>query len=209
MCGRFSLRASREALIEHFQLSQGFYMNARYNIAPGESIPLIKKPGKIEFLKWGFIPYFKMNEATQKGFINIRSETILEKPSFKKAFIKRRCLVPADGFYEWKKMQRVNQPFYIHLKNSSVFAFAGLWEGESFAILTRDSGEGLKQVHARMPVIIPSEYYNDWLNETTTLETINKCLMSISLELLEIYPVSPKMNNVSFDNPTCIYPLHA
>jgi putative SOS response-associated peptidase YedK len=209
MCGRFSLTTSSEALTEHFKLSRGIYAKPRYNISPGEVIPILKNPGELEFLKWGFIPHFKTSNEKQEGFINARSETVLDRPSFKTAFLKRRCLILVDGFYEWKNLPRIKQPFYIHRKDSSVFALAGIWEGETCAILTVEANELLMPVHPRMPVIIPPDKYNDWLKGSSAPEIAKALLTAYPSECLEIYPVTSKMNNANFESPACVYSLHS
>ena len=122
MCGRFSLTAEIEALTEYFQLTKRIFMKPRYNIAPSELIPVLKTRGELEFLRWGFLPAWQKRDDSNIGFINARSETLLEKPSFRDAFKKRRCLVIADGFYEWKKINRIKQPYYIRQQNHEPFA---------------------------------------------------------------------------------------
>lgn len=209
MCGRFSLTLDVAILNEYFKLKQSFCMRPRYNIAPSEMIPVLKQPSVVEFLRWGIIPQW--NSALNKpiNIINIRSETLLEKPTFGEAFKKRRCLIMADGFYEWKNIGRSKQPFYIRRQDKSPFAIAGIWEGESVAILTREASSLLLPIHARMPVIIPSTLHEQWLDPNTNQGQQIVPMLQINLATtFEFYPVSPKVNKVTFDSKECTLPLH-
>lgn len=206
MCGRFSLKTRKETLIKQFGVTQGFFLNPRYNIAPGENIPVIKQPGTVDFLRWGFIPSFRQQEEGERGFINIRAETISEKISFRQAFLNQRCLILADGYYEWKLIGRTKQPFYIHRRDNQPFAIAGLWARETCGIITQAASAEILRLHARMPVIFPVEAYRHWLDKKTPLSILNELLVPIE-QLFEIYPVTPQMNRVKFDSPLCIQPL--
>jgi len=207
MCGRFSLAVNSEDLIQHFQLQTGIFMKPRYNIAPQETVPVLKKLREIEFLRWGFIPFFKSTTPGETGFINIRSETVDEKPSFRQALLKGRCLIPASGYYEWKSVGRAKQPYYIKQKNTALFALAGLWERDTFGILTVASNSLLIPVHHRMPVILPLASYAEWMNPKTAVGRIKSLLVPSSSKILEMYPVSPKMNSANFEGPACIQSL--
>ena len=133
MCGRFALFASENDIIAHYRLSKGFSMRARYNIAPSQTIPVITHLGKqVEFFRWGFIPAWAKSKDTMDptipaGFINARWETLDEKPAFKKAFTAQRCLIPSNGFFEWRTISAKKQPYYIHLADQSLISFAGIW----------------------------------------------------------------------------------
>lgn len=209
MCGRFSLTASVEGLISHFGLTRSLYMSPRYNIAPQEMIPVIRNSKEVDFLKWGFKPNWFTDPQSEKGFINARSETILEKPSFKRAFEKRRCLIIADGYYEWKIIGRIKQPYYIKRKDSQVFAMAGIWEDESCAILTTDANALIAPFHDRMPVILTEKNYENWLNASSPIQSIIMPLLTPTLsETLQIYPVTTRVNNPNHDSPECIRSLH-
>lgn len=210
MCGRYALGVNAADLIQHFQLKTNLVMKPRYNIAPQEVVPVLKKSKEIDFLRWGFTSPFKAaaNAAeSSPGFINIRAETADEKPSFKQSLLQRRCLVPVTGYYEWKKIGRTKQPYYIKGKNLTLFALAGLWVGESFGILTVASNALLMPIHERMPVILPLESYEEWMHENSSLASIKKLLVTSASEHLEAYPVSPKMNYAGFDSELCIQPL--
>lgn len=207
MCGRFSLLAKTESLAQHFHLTNPIVMKPRYNIAPNEVVPVIKKWGEIDFLRWGYIPSFMFGKAGEKGFINIRSESVSEKPSFRHNFLKTRCIIPASGYYEWKPIGRVKQPYYIKNKDDSLFGFAGLWEGENFGILTVSANALLLPIHDRMPVILPSTLYAEWMNHKTPIEMLKNSLTAMVSERLEVYPVSPKMNQTRFEGHLCIESL--
>jgi len=205
MCGRFSLAVTHKSLTEHFNVKKGIFFESRYNIAPGELIPIIKIMGELEFLRWGFVPKFKANQEKEPGFINVRSETVLDKISFRQAFIRQRCLVMANGFYEWKKIGKTKQPFFVHQKDNTLFAMAGIWEGSTFGILTRAANPLIAPIHDRMPVIIPAEHYSAWLDVKTPMEKLSKLLLQpLSCEQFEVYPVSPKMNNARFESSLCV-----
>lgn len=206
MCGRFSLRTPKEVLINHFDITQGFSIKPRYNIAPGEPLPILKQLGTVDFARWGFIPPFKQQMDGEKGFINIRAETIDEKISFRQAFIAQRCLILADGYYEWKLIGRIKQPFYIHLKNNQPFAIAGIWANDTCGIITQAASTQILRLHARMPVILPVEAYSQWLDKKTPPAALKEWLASRDI-LFEIYPVTPQMNNAKFETPLCIQPL--
>lgn len=207
MCGRFSLISSAEILKNHFKLTQGLYMTPRYNIAPGQQIPIQIQAGSLEFYQWGLKPAWMWEKIQQKPFINVRAETILEKPLFKQSFAKRRCLIPSDGFFEWKTLGRFKQPYYIHRKDKRPFALAGIYENETVSIITTQANSLMQTVHERMPVIISEEHYNDWLNPG--LETSQAlALLTPSLsESWNLYPVSREVNRADFDNALCIKSL--
>lgn len=231
MCGRFALISSGEAIIEHFRLTQSFAMIPRYNICPGEVIPTIGSSGalrasglsgsltEINFLKWGFLPKWierkENNEngnhnGIHNGFINARAETIQTKPAFKDAFQKRRCLIIADGYYEWKPNGRTKQPFYIHRKDKRLFAMAGIYEkeNETCAILTTEANSLLSPLHPRMPVILSEEDYQVWLNPKSSLALITQILSRISLsDPFAFHPVSTKVNNPKTEGSQCILSL--
>lgn len=205
MCGRFSLTVSIEILTEYFNLKNSIVMKPRYNIAPSEPIPVIKVAGELEFLRWGFLPPFK-----NKGLhVNACSETLLEKPSFRQAFKLRRCLVLADGFYEWKPVGRIKQPYYISKRDKTPFAMAGIWEEDTVAIITRAATSELSSIHQRMPVIISKNVYNEWLNPKLDVkQNICPLLQGMVLDPWKIVPVSTKVNHAAFDHPDCIRSLH-
>ena len=186
----------------------------RYNVAPTQDIPALKSLGELSYLHWGLIPSWAKDAAIGNKMINARAETITEKASYKRAFQKRRCLIVSGGFYEWKQIVGgKKQPYFIHMKDGSAFAFAGLWETwkspqgeviESTTIITTDANDLLKEVHDRMPVIIPKESYETWLSPEATPENLIKLLKPYSSVEMEFYPVSTIVNKPSNDDPTCL-----
>lgn len=195
MCGRFTQRQPATRLRKEFQVEEVPEVDALYNIAPTQSILGVRqRPDgrEMSFLKWGLIPSWAKDSSMGAKLINARSETVTEKPSFREAFKRRRCIIPADGFYEWQRTGSRKQPFFFHMRDDRPFAFAGLWdrwqspEGEvieSCTILTTEANEVLLPVHDRMPVILASEDYELWLDDD---------LRKVSLreELLKPFPAS-------------------
>lgn len=217
MCGRFVLVASESEIVNHFHLKATFSMRPRYNIAPGDTIPVVLPLARIEFFEWGFIPSWRKTEEGRlpQRFINARIESILDKPTFRQAFKTHRCLVPASGYFEWKEIHAKKQPFYIFSEEEPILGFAGIWdvwktpEGnqiETLAILTRASVENLQIVHERMPVVITKENYADWLNVKTNPETLMQFTENAPLKF-KFFPVPTAVNNPRFDQAACIEPL--
>ncbi len=179
MCGRFTLIASFQNILEEFEIQksiQEIFYEARYNIAPSQQILSILNDGeknRMGFLKWGFVPSWAKDEKMASKMINARSETVAEKPSFKKSFYQRRCIIPMDSFFEWKREGHGKVPMRIKMKNDSLFGVAGLWDtwnsplGEvihTCTILTTESNELMENIHNRMPVILTKEQQMTWLN---------------------------------------------
>jgi putative SOS response-associated peptidase YedK len=178
MCGRFALNAPPAKLIQQFDLDECAEFSPRYNIAPGTDIPVIRQSpeGKrvLHLLRWGLIPHWTKDPTRTAMLNNARGESLTEKPSFKEAFKKRRCLIPADGFYEWKTEGKTKQPYYFSLKSEETMALAGLWESwtapdgnilRTVCIITTEANEVMAPIHHRMPVIITPENWQVWLNE--------------------------------------------
>ncbi len=176
MCGRFALYSSFQAIVDYAKiLNRMQELSPNYNVAPGQKIPVIinKQDGKyFDIFQWGLIPFWAKDPKIGYKMINSRAETIAEKPSFKYAFKRRRCLIPANGFYEWRKKDK--QPFYIHLKDRELFTFAGIWENwispegtniKTCSIITTESNEFMQPIHHRMPVILPRENEFDWISD--------------------------------------------
>jgi putative SOS response-associated peptidase YedK len=223
MCGRFTLRARVAELIEHYLIGEPTLgeFEARYNIAPTQPVLAVReKPGTISpareavWLRWGLIPAWATDPAIGNRMINARCETVAEKPAFRSAFRRRRCLIAADGFYEWKTDGRVKQPYFIHFADNRPFAFAGLWdrwEGpdhssiESCTLLTTAANEIMRPIHDRMPVILTPRNYAKWL-ESAEQEppTLLPLLAPYPGDDLEIYPVGRQVNTPSHDDPDCI-----
>jgi putative SOS response-associated peptidase YedK len=192
----------------------------RYNIAPSQPVGVIvrgQNATKPEFrlMGWGLIPSWAKDPSIGAKLINARSETVTEKPSFRAAFKYRRCLIPADGFYEWKKTQRgAKQPFYFSMADNAVFAFAGLWESwndiETCTILTTSANSLLQPIHDRMPVILSSEDYGRWLDPNIQGgKVLLDLLRSFPDEPMQAIPVSTRVNSAKNDDALCIEMLSA
>jgi putative SOS response-associated peptidase YedK len=200
MCGRFVQTSSPKKLSERMRLPEGsLFDRPRFNVAPTQPIAVIR-PGELVALRWGLVPSWSKDG---KGFINARAETAAEKPTFRSAFKKRRCLIPADGFYEWQKTEGgKKQPFFIRMRDEEPFAFAGLWEGETCAILTTAANDLMRPIHDRMPVIFAADDYERWLAEPDA-----SLLRSYPAEAMRAYSVSTYVNNAKQEGPKCIEPL--
>ena len=219
MCGRYTLTSPIEVLVEEFGLS-GLLPELRpsYNVAPGQGVAAVLDEGdgrRLELLKWGLVPSWAKDPAIGNRMINARSETAAEKPSFKRAMKQRRCLIVADGFYEWRKTGGVKQPYHAKMQDGKPFAFAGLWEdwerdGEairSCTILTTEANGLMREVHERMPVILPPESYATWLDpETRDPAPLLPLLIPYPSGAMETYPVSHAVNSPSNDGPVCVEP---
>lgn len=215
MCGRFSL-SDLLGLIMHFKLDLPRGIRPRYNIAPSQDILAIINDGvyRAEFFRWGLIPFW--SQKVVPGIINARAETVDKKPSFKQSFAGKRCLVPADGFYEWGGGGSRKKPYRVTLKNKNVFVFAGLWdtwispEGKtinSCAIITTAANTLLASIHHRMPVILPESAGEAWLNRDVDILTLKDLLNPYPAELMESYEVSALVNNPQNDSSEIIKPV--
>ena len=222
MCGRFTRKENFQQLAKLLGLHDVPQFPPRYNIAPSELIVCVRAHPESQEkecvqLKWGLVPAWAKDPSIGYKMINARAETVAEKPAFRKAYRRQRCLVLADGFYEWKREGKVKQPYYIHFTDNRPFVFAGLWErwekdGEppldSCAMLTTDANALMKPIHHRMPVILNPKDYFRWLDPTTQeLPTLTSCLQSNPEEGMEAYPVSHLVNNPRNDTALCIQPL--
>lgn len=221
MCGRYTL-AKTLAEIEEIvgDLDAGIPLAPRYNIAPSQPVLSIlgARPRRLTFTQWGLIPSWAKDPTIGSRLVNARSETAAEKPAFRSAFARCRCLIPADGFYEWAKVpgQRTKQPMYIHLRSGAPFAFAGLWsewhgpdgtELTTSTILTTEPNDLVKSVHSRMPVILPADAYDAWLDPgTSDADALTGLLIPYPADAMTMHAVSTRMNNVRHDAPDCIAP---
>ncbi|MFC1694085.1 SOS response-associated peptidase [Candidatus Latescibacterota bacterium] len=219
MCGRFALALPAKSLAEHFQLETFPEFSPRYNIAPAQLVATIVKNKKsnkrvMKIYRWGLIPPWSKDPAIGSRLINARSETVAEKPSFRSAFRNKRCLIPATGFYEWKRQDK--QPYFIRMLDEKPFAFAGLWEHwkgknetiESCTILTVESNMAVRSIHDRMPVILPSDSYDIWLDPgNTKIESLEPLLKPYPPADMIIYPVGTYVNKPKNDDPECIQSL--
>lgn len=220
MCGRYTLHSPKQLIVEHFKLSDGIAIEPRYNIAPSQEVPVIRldEEGNRELvrLRWGLIPFWAEEAKTGYSMINARAETVASKPAYRAAFRKRRCLLPADGFYEWKTGDRGKQPYHIRMQDHAIFAFAGLWEHwegedgqviESCTIIVTDANERLRSIHDRMPVILDEGNYSQWLDrENIDARQARQLLTPYPGDRLEIYPVSTRVNSPAHDEESCIAP---
>ena len=225
MCGRYSFTTPPEAMRRLFKVT-GPLPNVppRYNIAPTQDAPVVRqsKDGgerELVMLRWGLVPSWSQGPDSGYSMINARAETVATKPAFRSAFRLRRCLVPADGFYEWRKVTGAKQPYRITLKDGEPFALAGLWEHwtgpdgyvvQSFTIVVTEANELLRPIHDRMPVILHPADYPLWLGEEPESGVgVGSLLKPFSAEAMVAYPVSKRVSNPRNDDPECIEPLPA
>jgi putative SOS response-associated peptidase YedK len=219
MCGRFTLRAKPDILVELFLLADPPDWSPRYNIAPTQQVPVVrlKGDGGREFvrLRWGLVPSWA-KEVGGPPLINARAETVATKPAFRTALKQRRCLIPADGFYEWLKAGKKKQPFSFRLRDEKPFAFAGLWERwaggeepvESCTIITTDSNELVRPFHDRMPVILPVRDHAEWLDPAVRdPDRLVPMLRPFSAEEMVAIPLSDWVNSPRHDDPRCLEPI--
>ena len=217
MCGRFAQRSDPKRLAKEFKLTEVPNVEARYNIAPTQDILSVRRTEdgrEAAMLKWGLVPSWAKDVSIGAKLINARSETVTEKPSFRQAFKKRRCIIPADGFYEWQRTEGRKQPFFFQMRDESPFGFAGLWERwqgvdgqtiESCTILTTEANEVLRPVHDRMPVILHPDDYELWLDEDVRKQGLLKDLMQpYPAEEMMSYPVSMAINSPHNQGATLI-----
>lgn len=221
MCGRYSLTRRQQEISERFGLDQLLAeFSPRFNISPTQKVPVVlKEEGekKLEAVQWGLIPSWVKDLKTAKPIINARSETLLEKQTFKRSLMKRRCIIPADGFYEWKKEGKAKIPMWIHCTDNRLFGFAGIYdvwknaEGEklrTFSIITCAANDSVAPVHDRMPVILTPEAESLWLDES--IENASE-LMSVLVpapnELITMHQVSSEVNSSRRDLPTMNQPV--
>jgi putative SOS response-associated peptidase YedK len=223
MCGRFVVFNDFEQLKEHFLIDKVLYeLRPNFNVAPTQEIlAIIQQEGLNVLVKlhWGLVPHWAKDISTGYKMINARSETIATKPSFREAFKKRRCLIPADGFYEWSGPKRNKQPFYITLPDEKPFVFAGLWETwwdkdiedepyKSCIIITRNAGASLKHIHDRMPAVLPRNTYDAWLDsDNQDTKALQEILYDKTVTDFKIMPVSNQVNSVRVNEPSNIAPI--
>ncbi|MGH9476828.1 MAG: SOS response-associated peptidase [Terriglobales bacterium] len=211
MCGRFTLRSDGNALAQHFELEGGLAgapPQARYNIAPTQAIAVVRldpASGKREMVmtRWGLVPHWAKDRQPLPTLFNARAETLASKPAFRDAFRARRCLIPADGFYEWQAVGKAKQPWFVHQPDDGLFAFAGLWEGESCTIITRAPTPQMTALHDRMPAIPARTDYAAWLDPERTRPEDLLPLLASPPEL-ELYPVRPLVNRATADGAECV-----
>jgi putative SOS response-associated peptidase YedK len=208
MCGRFTLRTPTEKLAQAFEVDEVLTVEARYNIAPTQNVLGVRQTAdhrEATNFRWGLIPSWAKDASMGARLINARSETVTEKPAFREAFKRRRCIIPADGFYEWQRTESKKQPYYFFMKDERPFGFAGLWERwkdtdgdavESCSILTTEANELLKHFHDRMPVILHPDDYGLWLNDDVReVDSLKELLQPYTASEMRAYPVSTLVNS--------------
>ncbi len=232
MCGRYSLTTPMEAVRQLFDFPERPNLAMRVNIAPSQDVAAVRRGEEgvgqgsgtgrhFVWLRWGLIPSWAKEPGIGNRMINARAETLAEKPAFRAAFRRRRCLIPADGFYEWQTERGRKQPYRIALASGAPFAFAGLWERwegpkggvgaegavESCTIVTTEANARLRTLHHRMPVILAPEAYDLWLDPATPGAQVQALLRPAPSEWFTAYRVSPKINSPANDDPALIEPL--
>lgn len=220
MCGRYTLSSPGEAIAELFELAAAPRLEPRYNIAPTQECAVVRQGEQgreLRMLRWGLVPYWAVDPSGAGRLINARSETAASKPSFESSFRRRRCLVPADGFFEWRRLGGRRQPYLVRLRGGPPFAFAGLWDRwvphqgeplESFTILTTVPNPRVARLHDRMPVILAPASHPRWLDpaerDPARLEPL---LAPVPEDRVEMFPVSTVVNSPANEDPRCVAPL--
>jgi putative SOS response-associated peptidase YedK len=221
MCARYTLHAAPHLVAELFGLPDVPHLDARYNVAPSPFVPVVgaKPDGRrgLSLFKWGFVPSWA--EAGLKVRpVNAKAETVASTPMFRDAFRKRRCLVPADGFYEWRTVAKKKLPVHFRLRYGKPFAFAGVWDcwkgGDkplyTVAVLTTKPNELTRTVHDRMPVILPPSAFATWLDVAVGDPlALRPLLAPYPADEMEAHPVNPPMNRPGFEGPECLIPPEA
>lgn len=235
MCGRYSNAKDLSDLAQAVEfVCRVMFFAPRYNIAPRQQAPVIvRTKGQTEarLMRWGLVPSWAKDESISDKLINARAETLAEKTSFRKPFASQRCLIPADGFYEWQRSERGKTPFRFTMNGGSLFCFAGLWERwvrppqrdefvfddlgdepqpsrvlETFTVITTEANDMMRPVHDRMPVILEPQHYAWWIDERRKGEDLKILLRPFRPEAMDCHRVSPLVNNVKNDGPECIKP---
>jgi putative SOS response-associated peptidase YedK len=224
MCGRFARRSDPKRLAKEFGVAEAPEAEPSYNVAPTHNILAVREGGdgrEMTFLKWGLVPSWAKDASIGARLINARSETVEEKPSFRDAFRRRRCVIPADGFYEWRREGGRKQPFFFRMRDERPFGLAGIWErwegagGEainSCTILTTEANGVLRPVHDRMPVILHPEEHSVWLEGgAREMESLIELLRPYPAKEMVGYPVGPLVNNPRSKGPELIaeWPLNS
>lgn len=225
MCGRFTQTLTPAELQEFFDLFHADAFKPRYNIAPTQTVPLIRLDSEgrrvSNNLRWGLLPFWAKSKADGSKMINCRSETAPTKPAFRRAFKSQRCIVPASGFFEWQEVegQKQTQPYYLTLKSGNPAAFAGLWESwrnpadeaervETFTILTTTASDVIGEVHDRMPITLDRDVWPVWLDPENQDVGALEAMLKPSLEKWQRVPVGRIVGNVKNDRPECIEPIN-
>jgi putative SOS response-associated peptidase YedK len=221
MCGRFAFYSPHEAVVRLFGLDTAPEIEPRYNIAPTRFIPVVRHDEaavrQLALLYWGLVPSWAKEKSIGARMINARAETVSEKPAFRSAFKRRRCLVLADGYYEWQARPHGKQPYFIRMRKAEAFAMAGVWESwsegegnkplESCAIVTTGPNAELGRIHDRMPVILPPAQYDFWLDRTNNdTAALTRLLVAYPQDAMEAVPVSKRVNDARNEGPELLNP---
>jgi putative SOS response-associated peptidase YedK len=224
MCGRFSQAQIAELDREVFKLLSVPALPPRYNVAPSQEVAVVRRPGdaperSLDLLRWGLIPSWAKDPTIGNRIINARAESVADKPAFRDSFRERRCLVPADGFYEWAKTEHGKQLYYVRVLGGKMFAFAGLWDAwrdptgatrETFTIITTEPNDLLRPVHNRMPVIVEPAHYDRWLDPGAhEAADLIEILRPYPADQMSYYAVSRYVNSPENEGPECIRPADA
>lgn len=221
MCGRFALYADGEQLAWRFGTPVPHPIAPRYNIAPSQPVLALRynrdaKTHEWTHFAWGLVPSWAQDVSIGNRMINARAESLRAKPAFRNAYRYRRCIVPVSGFYEWKKVGRTKQPYFVRPADDQPIGLAGLWETwrspdgselETCTIITTDANATIQPLHSRMAVVLPPDAYATWLNPDTPLETLEALLRPAPDDLLIAYPVSSRVNSPAHDDPSLIAPI--
>ena len=223
MCGRYTISAPSDVVADLFELDPPpVEFSARFNVAPTQEAPVVRMSEQenrrtLKHLRWGLIPFWAKDRSLGDRMINARAETVAEKPAYRASFKRKRCLVVADGFYEWQATGGPKQPFLFRMSSGLPFAIAGLWdrwdkgEGdplETFTILTTTPNDVVKPAHHRMPVILSSQHYERWLDpESDNRDRLTDLLVSFPATEMEGFPVSTYVNSPANEGPRCVEPL--
>lgn len=222
MCGRYTLTAGIDVLYKEFQLvGEPPILRPRFNIAPGQQVPVVLSGAerKITLCRWGLIPSWAKDPKIGQRLINARAETLREKPAFAQALRRRRCLILADGFFEWRRLGNDKVPMYIRLRSGKPFAFAGLWDVwrpndeetvRSCTIVTTTTNALVAAIHDRMPAMLPPASYDTWLDlNLQEADRLQELLGPFPAELMEAYEVPRLVNSPANDGPECITPARS
>jgi putative SOS response-associated peptidase YedK len=220
MCGRFTLRARLNLIVKELSLFGDLDEPPRFNIAPTQPVPVVRKDAEgrrtVAVARWGLCPAWAAEAKPNAAMINARSETVEEKPAFRSAFKRRRCLVLADGYYEWRAAGKFKQPYFIRRADDAPFGFAGLWETrpgadgsplETCTVITTAANDLTRSVHDRMPVIFDPDAWDAWLAPDADPATLLALLQPYPSDRLAIGPVSPLVNSSRNDLPECVKPF--
>ncbi|HEX4819362.1 MAG TPA: SOS response-associated peptidase [Acidimicrobiales bacterium] len=228
MCGRFVSSSPPDELAKYFDVDAVAeqVIEPSYNVAPSQDVYVVVESGgsrRLDAFRWGLVPFWAKDPATGYKMINARAESVTDKNAYKRAFQKRRCIIPADGFFEWKKIpgQKAKQPYFIHRSDGEPMAFAGLWEVwrpaddedrtseplRTCTIITGEPNEKVADIHDRMPVMLPPSAWAEWLDpENDDVETLGKFLVPAPATLYALHPVTRAVNNVQEKGPELIDP---